>query len=83
MFGSISFFDLSTPMSLTEIAHQSYVLIITNPQHRDVNDLFYVNILHYEELRFDCVSFFFDVLSNIISITICHNISNRPNSSLI
>lgn len=72
-------------MSLTEIAHQSYVLIITNPQHRDVNDLFYVNILHYEELalRFDCVSFFFDVLSNIISITICHNISKRLNSSLI
>lgn len=52
MFGSISFFDLSTPMSLInrEIAHQSCVLIVTNPQHRDVNELFYVNILRYEEL---------------------------------
>jgi len=51
---------------LSFIAHQSCVLIITNPQHRDVNELFYANTLRYEELiSFDDVNFFFDVLPNI------------------
>lgn len=78
LFGSISFFDLSTPMSLTEIAHQSYVLTITNPQHRDVNELFYVNILHDEELAhffFFSMMSIFDVLSNIIWITMLSHVA--------